>query len=251
LLASQSISAEGARCRCGCNSARRITLYLQLPSVQFRHTVMGRCPSCGKNYLFSTPSDRCCWCGKITCKNCLPRRIGGFTVKTGLETRTFDGSAQDAPNYGFIGLCSGECRREFWKAAFNYPLVDIGTDVTLFGQNVRKLWYAAILHALSCAPDSGGAIDKVKYAMQIETQDHKAILLGIGDDGTLDKDLSRIRMDFINNAYLALAKNLERNGRPLDASEIYRKKLKMYVKARQLRNRQTLNRQAYRKSGKP
>ena len=207
---------------------------------------MGRCPSCGKNYLFSTPSDRCCWCGRIICKNCLSRWIGGFTVKTGLETRSFDGSVQNGPNYGFIGLCSGECRRKFWETVFSYPLADIGTDVTRFGQNVRKLWYAAILHALSRAPHSSGAIAKVKYAMQIETQNSKAIQLGISDDGTLEKDVSRIRMDFINRAYSALAGNLERRGRPLDAADIYGKKLKMYDKARKLRKRQTLDKKAHR-----
>jgi hypothetical protein len=163
-----------------------------------------------------------------------------------LETRSFDGSVENGPTYGFIGLCSGECRREFWKAVFNYPLLDIGTDVTRFGQNVRKLWYAAILHGLSCAPHSSGAIAKVKYAIQIETQNFQAILLGIDDDGTLDEDISPIRMDFINRGYLALARNLERCGRPLEASDIYRKKLKMYEKARQVGKRQTVVRQAHR-----
>jgi hypothetical protein len=200
---------------------------------------MGKCPSCGKNYLFSTPSDKCCWCGKIVCKNCLSRWIGGFSVKTGLETRSNDGSIQNGPDYGFIGLCSGECRREFWKAVFNYPLADVGTDVTQFGQNVRKLWQTAILNALNCTPHSGEAIAKVKYAIQIETQDFKAIPLGISDDGKLEKDIRRIRLYFIKRGYSALAGNLERCGRTLDAADIYRKKLKLYDKARQLRKRQT------------
>jgi len=171
----------------------------------------------------------------------MSRWIGGFTVKTGLEVRSGQGSVQSGPDYGFVGLCSGECRRGFWKAVFDYPLTEIGTDVALFGQNVRKLWHAAILYALSCTPHSGEAIAKVKNAIQIETEDFKAIPLGISDDGTVEKDNRRIRLDFIDRAYTELAQNLEKSGRPLDAAAIYGKKLKLYDKARQLRKKRTFD----------
>jgi len=198
---------------------------------------MGRCPSCGKIYLFNTPSEKCCWCGKIFCKSCLPRWIGGFSVKTGSETLSSDGSVRKGPDYEFIGLCSGQCRREFWKAVLEQPLADIGTEIAQFGQNVRKLWHAAILHALSCTPHSWEATVKVQHAIQIETPDFKAVPLSINDDGALEKDISRIRLDFINRAYLALAENLEKCGRFLDAANIYSKKLKLYDRAKQLKRR--------------
>jgi hypothetical protein len=118
-----------------------------------------------------------------------------------------------------------------------HPLTEIGTEIAQFGQNVRKLWHAAILHALSCSPHSGEATAKVQRAIQLESPDFKAIPLSINDDGTLETDISRIRLDFINRAYSALAENLEKCGRFLDAASIYSKKLRLYDKAKQLRRR--------------
>jgi hypothetical protein len=44
-----------------------------------------------------------------------------------------------------------------------------------------------------------------------------------------------VATEFVKGGYSALALNLEKCGRPLDAAEIYEKKLKMYDKARLLR----------------
>lgn len=51
------------------------------------------------------------------------------------------------------------------------------------------------------------------------------------------KDKSDLRYRFRNRVLLLLASNMERVGRPLDAANVYEKELKMYDKARTLREK--------------
>ena len=127
--------------------------------------------------------------------------------------------------------------RILWNLVLKYPLTDIGTDITDFGINLRKLLNYAVLNVLTNnANSSTKAIDGVKWAIENETREYGAILMGILDDGTLESDCRDEIVEFTKLGYSALAINLEKCGRPLDAAEIYEKKLKMYDKARLLRD---------------
>ncbi len=59
--------------------------------------------------------------------------------------------------------------------------------------------------------------------------------MGFLDDGTLEVNCRDFVTEFAQLGYSALALNLEKCGRPLDAAKIYEEKLKMYHKARLLR----------------
>ena len=56
--------------------------------------------------------------------------------------------------------------------------------------------------------------------------------MGLLDDCTFESDCWTVIAEFTKLGYSALALNLEKCGRPLDAAEIYEKKLKMYSLAR-------------------
>jgi hypothetical protein len=191
---------------------------------------MGKCPTCGTSYLFSTPSETCNWCGKVVCVKCLPQWSDSLQVKSTME------NGLDEAKYKYVHFCSKSCSDIFWNTVAKYPLDEIGTDIANFGMNLRKLLYSAILNALNFDVNLRvDAINKVERAIEIETEDYAAILVGLLDDGSLQSDVRVEIAEFVKRGYSTLALNLEKCGRPQDAAEIYEKKLKMYDKARLLR----------------
>ena len=179
---------------------------------------MGKCPNCGASYLFSTPSEKCNWCGKVTCEKCLPVWPDSFSIKS------TNGEAKYEP----IPFCSMSCGDSFWQTVMNYPLENIGTDIQGFDKNFRKLFYYAILNALNLEPKlRAEAMDKVNQAIDKDTEDFIAI--------PMPSHRPNVATEFTERGYSVLASNLEKCGRPLDAAEMYEKKLKMYDKARLLR----------------
>jgi hypothetical protein len=179
---------------------------------------MGNCLNCGASFLFSTPNDKCNWCGKVTCKKCLPVWPDSFSVK----------NAYGEAKYERIPFCSMSCGDSFWQTVMNYPLENIGTDIEGFNKNLRKLFYYAIQNALNGkAKLRVEAIDKVNRAINKDTQDFIAI--------PMPTHRPYVSTEFVKLGYSALALNLEKCGRHLDAAEIYEKKLKMYDKARLIR----------------
>jgi hypothetical protein len=194
---------------------------------------MGKCPNCGESFLFLTPSEICDWCGKVVCKKCLPEWIGWFSVKEKMET------ASNEAEYRKIGFCSEICGENFWQKVMNYPLVDIGTEVNEFGENLRRLFYSAVLDALSRSTGQNeDAINRVAWAVENDTFDYRALIVDLGDNGMLEPVCGYEHIgDFTVRGYSALALNLEKCGRPLDAAEIYEKHLRMYDKARSLREK--------------
>jgi hypothetical protein len=190
---------------------------------------MGKCPSCGASYFLSTPSQKCTWCGKITCKKCLPIAPDYFEVKTTMEN-------EQGAKYGRFDFCSKSCSEGFWNSVLNYPLTDIGTEIKDFGINIRRLLNSAILAALNLEAESREyAINTVKGAIENETMDYSAFWMRLYSDGSPEPDCRAEIIRFTKLGYSALALNLEKCGRPSDAAEIYEKKLKMYDKARLLR----------------
>jgi hypothetical protein len=193
--------------------------------------IMGKCPNCGVSYLLSNPSDKCDWCGKVTCEKCSPSWFGSFAVKDKMETEQKDAG------YVLLGFCSEPCSDSFWQAVLNYSLAEVGTDINRFGKNLRKIFYSAILNAFNSNPSlRAEAIESVKWAIDNETETYRAIQMGL-DDGTLEPDKKDLINDFVKRGYSTLALNLEKCGRPLDAAEIYEKHLKLYDKARLLREK--------------
>lgn len=141
-------------------------------------------------------------------------------------------------SYSLIGFCSESCTSNFWQTVMTYPLSEIGTDIHEFPKNIRQLFYKAILNTLrSNSSLRQQAIDEVMWALRIETGRYRAIAMGMRDNGTFTSEQGLPVRAFVNRGYSALAQNLEKCGRPLDAAEIYEKHLKMYDKARQLRER--------------
>jgi len=194
--------------------------------------LMGKCPCCGSSYLLSTPTEKCGWCGRVVCKKCVLKWPGYFLVKSEKETE------EKGAKYQMIGFCSEFCSNSFWDTIMKYPCSEIGTDINEFSKNLRKLYYIAVLNALNGNPVvREQAINRVKWAMSIETDICKALPLGIHADGTWGEEAGDIHRAFGKHGYLGLAANLEKCGRPLDAAEIYEKHLKMYDKARQLREK--------------
>ena len=140
---------------------------------------MGKCPNCGASYLLSTPSEKCDWCGKVTCKKCVPEWIGWLSVKSTMETE------EKEAEYLLLSFCSEFCSESFWQIVMDYPLVDIGTDIQEFGENLRSLFYSAVLNALN-SNISQKAINLVNWAIANDTKDYRAILVDLGDNGLLD-----------------------------------------------------------------
>ena len=161
---------------------------------------------------------------------CLPVWPDSFPVKSTMETGTSEAK------YERIPFCSKSCSEIFWNLVLKFPLADVGTDIDDFGINLRRLLNLAILNALS--RDSNlrfDAINRVNWAIKNETRAYAAIPMGLLADGSLVSDCKDKITEFSKRGYSALALNLEKCGRSLDAAEIYEKKLKMYDKARLLR----------------
>ena len=145
-------------------------------------------------------------------------------------------SKQDGATYESICFCSISCGEIFWQLVKNYPLEDVGTGIPNFGRNLRNLFYNAVLNALKTDTSLHAyEINMVNWAIENDTEDNVAITLGLFDDGTIDSDCWDITPEFVKRGYSALALNLEKCGRTLDAATIYEEKLKIYDKARLLR----------------
>jgi hypothetical protein len=143
---------------------------------------------------------------------------------------------QSEAEYRRFDFCSKSCSEIFWNLVLNYPLTDIGTEIADFEINIRKLLNSAILDALNRDANlRKDAINKVKWAIENETKDYSAFPMKLYSNGTPEPDCRTEIIKFTKLAYSALALNLEKCGRPSDAAEIYEKRLKMYDKARLLR----------------
>ena len=141
--------------------------------------------------------------------------------------------------YNLIVFCSESCSDSFWKEVKSFPLEEIGTEINEFGINLRHLFYYAVLNALKGNTHlRADAINKINWAIAHETKAYPAIPMGLHDDGTLESNCWDVLKDFAKLGYSALAFNLERCGRPLDAAVIYEKQLKMYDKAKSLREKE-------------
>ena len=152
---------------------------------------------------------------------CLPVWPDSFPVKSTKETGTSEAK------YERIPFCSKTCGDSFWQFILNYPLTEIGTDTQGFEKNLRKLFYSAILDALKEKVNlRAQAIDKVNLAIDKDTEAFAAIPIS---------DCPKVATEFAKLGYYALASNLEKCGRPLDAAKIYEEKLRQYDKAKLLR----------------
>ncbi len=98
------------------------------------------------------------------------------------------------------------------------------------------MFFSAVLNALD-SKISQEAIKLVSWAIENDSKDYRAILVDLGDNGLLDSECGQDIDDFVKRGYSALAFNLEKCGRPLDAAKIYEEQLKMYEKAKLLREK--------------
>jgi hypothetical protein len=188
---------------------------------------MGSCPTCGKKFFLNSDFNECGWCGKSFCKDCLPEWYSQINVK--------EESKQDS-TYTVIGFCSEVCDQAFGDALSTYPVKDVGTDINAFPQNIRKMYYDAILLTLNSNPKlRERSILKVVKAIDNETEENSAILMGLEDDGSLFGDYI-FAHEFVRRGYEALAENLEKSGRYLDSAKVYETKLKQYDEAKRLRD---------------
>jgi len=174
---------------------------------------MGKCPNCGKQALLLR-TKKCLSCGKECCERCASYLL---TINTRDKW-----------------ACSAQCRNKFEEQVLNYPLENIGTDTgTEFKSVEIELWYKACMSAFDANDPSKKAwtdLQKlgIKSAMDI---------MDIQTTSSNHKHESDLYDRFLARVLLALAGNMERAGRPLDAAKIYEKELKMYDKARELRER--------------
>jgi len=176
---------------------------------------MGKCLNCGREG-FRLKTRKCLHCGKDCCEHCTL-----FVLKIGMYDKW---------------ACSARCRQEFEQQVLTLPLGDIGTELdSKFESCAREYWYDACTAALSANDETHGSWMRLlagqgkNYAMHVmETSD-------ISSDG---KNRNDLRQRFQARALAQLASNIERAGRPLAAAIIYEKNLKMYDKARQLREKE-------------
>jgi DNA-directed RNA polymerase subunit RPC12/RpoP len=130
--------------------------------------------------------------------------------------------------------CSAECRRKFEEQVLNYPLVNIGTEAGAeFDSIETELWYKACMSVL----DTNDPTRKAWTDMQKFGIKYIMDIMVIQTTSSNHKHESDLHDRFLARALLVLAGNMERAGRPLDAAKIYEKELKMYDKARELRER--------------
>lgn len=175
---------------------------------------MVKCPNCGQRKLILKPM-KCLRCGKLCCEKCAV-----YVISLGYQNRW---------------ACSRQCAEKFEQEVLGYPLENVGTELNEeFDFQVNKLWHEACIAALHRGDPAHAAWSYllkqgVDYAMRIidiKSRSH---------DG---KHATDLHDKIYKSALLALAHNMELVGRPLDAAIIYEKHLKMYDKARELREKQ-------------
>jgi DNA-directed RNA polymerase subunit RPC12/RpoP len=131
--------------------------------------------------------------------------------------------------------CSEECARIFEQKVLDYPLKDMGTDLdTEFYSLENQLWYDACIAALN--EDDSSRVSW--FSLLKDGKDYAMRIMDIETQSSDGKQKSDLRENFLKRALLALACDIEAVGRPLDAAKIYEKNLKMYDKARELREKQ-------------
>ncbi len=182
---------------------------------------MGKCPNCGNESLILR-KRQCINCGKECCAKC------GLYVLTALDS---------GPVHNYISdkwACSDQCRLQFGAQVLAYPLENLGTELgTEFNTIENALFHKACFATMNKADSARKrwekserlGIDKALQTIEIQT---------MSSDQKFDTDL---RDKFRAYALRTLASNIEKTGRPLDAAKIYEKELKMYDKARELRER--------------
>ena len=174
--------------------------------------IMGKCPNCGFKGLFLKIKE-CLYCGRTCCERC-----ARYVVTIGSADKW---------------ACSEECARKFEEKVLTYPLKDIGTFLDSEFYDVEdKLWHSACIDALNKndpSRENWFNLLKQGLAMRIMHVETKS------SDGKHESDLGR---KFRRRALLTLAHNMETVGRPLDAAKIYEEHLKMYAKARELREKE-------------
>lgn len=189
---------------------------------------MGKCSSCGSTGIF-LKTYSCGWCNKIFCKHC----SRGYDL-----CEVWLGNVENGkpPNSMTIVACSLDCADRFNQKVLDYPAIaNIETDIEQFERNVTQLWHKAILNAFMEAPYwNEERVETVKKAVSLRSEHQLTIRTWRQDEGKLV--VGGLMDKFVERSRLAMAQNLERTGRPLDAAKGY-EKLKMYDKARELREK--------------
>lgn len=176
--------------------------------------------------------QRCAWCGKPVCNKCLPEWVDWLNIKVRME------NSNEKAGFEKIGFCSKSCSKEFWNLVMAYPLDSIGTNMDQFPKKARKLYYLAVIKAFNVNKNikvRKEVIEKINRALNLETDYGCAIIMGMNHDGTVKPEWTRTQKS-IKLTNLALASNLEKCGRPLDAAQIF-ENLLMYDKAKKLREK--------------
>jgi DNA-directed RNA polymerase subunit RPC12/RpoP len=128
-----------------------------------------------------------------------------------------------------VGFCSDNCSNQFWQKVFSFPAEEfVETDTNNFFKKWISYWNQSILAAFK---DAKGNYEPVKQAVRIHTQRYVAIPWIDSANRLIWQAKISLR-----NAKLALAKNLIRCGRSLDAAKVY-EELTMYDEARELREK--------------
>jgi hypothetical protein len=188
---------------------------------------MGKCPSCGNSSIFGVQTKTCAWCGKTVCDRCVPNWHGAMKIKTYPESTQVVSEGA----YGIVGFCSDACFYQFWERALAYPAEHtMGTDVAHFHENWMNYWNQSIVEAFS-ASRNVEMTSKAKYAASI----HSATYPAFPWMDSTNKPIWQSQ-NSVHNARMALAQNLERCGRTLDAAKEY-ETLRLYDKARELREK--------------
>jgi DNA-directed RNA polymerase subunit RPC12/RpoP len=176
--------------------------------------LMVKCLNCGhKKLLLKTM--RCLHCGKQCCEKCAL-----YVLSVGFE---------------YKWACSEQCARKFEQKVLDYSLKDIETEMDdEFDSLENELWYEACIAAL----DKDDSSRVAWFNLLKQGKDYAIRIMDIDSKSSDGKHKTDLRDKFHNRALLALATNIEAVGRPLDAAIIYEKHLKMYDKARELREKQ-------------
>ncbi len=143
----------------------------------------------------------------------------------------FEGTKNVNALYETVGFCSSKCYEKFWDKVLSFPADNfVETDISNFEKNWVRYWNESILSALpEC--QGGEQVEKARSAAKMHTKGFVAFPWL----SSPNKFIEPAQKSW-HNASIALAENLIRCGRDLDAATIY-EKLKLYDKARELRRK--------------
>lgn len=172
---------------------------------------MGKCPNCGRGkWGKDIKTSKCLSCGTDCCEVCglLMLWIGGE---------------------GDLRACSKECSQRFGQSilalAQKIPF-PIGTDMSEFNIAEDKWWNMVCIRAIGKAHP---AVSDRYNASVLQGSPKQILVLAHAEE---------LRNKFRHKAIQLLAGNLEATGRFLDAAEIYEKHMRLYEKARALREKE-------------